>query len=189
MPRDLPLLTTASCFLRIAAASDVPAVLDYWTRNRDHLRQSRPIFEDNFFSDAYWRSRVEQSLAEFERDLSLRLFLFDRARPDRVIGTVNFTEVLRSGAQFCYLGYGIDAVEAGKGRMREALSEALEYAFVELDLHRVMANYMPRNERSGRLLRSLGFVVEGYARDYLRIDGKWEDHLLTSLTNQGWQGR
>jgi ribosomal-protein-alanine N-acetyltransferase len=38
--------------------------------------------------------------------------------------------------------------------------------------------------RSGRLLRALGFVVEGYARDYLQINGRWEDHILTSLTNQ-----
>lgn len=46
-----------------------------------------------------------------------------------------------------------------------------------------MANYVPTNERSGRLLRRLGFTVEGYARDYLFIDGAWRDHVLTSLTN------
>ena len=46
-----------------------------------------------------------------------------------------------------------------------------------------MANYMPINERSGRLLRSLGFQVEGYARDYLYVGGAWRDHVLTALTN------
>ena len=46
-----------------------------------------------------------------------------------------------------------------------------------------MANYIPHNERSGRLLRRLGFMVEGYARDYLFINGAWRDHILTALTN------
>lgn len=43
-----------------------------------------------------------------------------------------------------------------------------------------MANYMPTNEQSGRLLRKLGFSVEGYARDYLLLQGTWKDHPLTS---------
>ena len=46
-----------------------------------------------------------------------------------------------------------------------------------------MANYMPTNEASGKVLKRLGFTVEGYARDYLCLNGKWEDHILTSLTN------
>jgi ribosomal-protein-alanine N-acetyltransferase len=50
-----------------------------------------------------------------------------------------------------------------------------------------MATYQPANERSGKLLKNLGFVVEGYARDYLRINGQWRDHILTGLTNQNWR--
>jgi ribosomal-protein-alanine N-acetyltransferase len=67
--------------------------------------------------------------------------------------------------------------------MQEALTGAIAYVFDELRLHRIMANYMPINERSGRLLRRLGFVVEGYARDYLFIAGGWRDHVLTALVN------
>jgi ribosomal-protein-alanine N-acetyltransferase len=57
------------------------------------------------------------------------------------------------------------------------------FAFETLRLHRVMANYQPINERSGKLLRRLGFVTEGYARDYLFINGAWRDHVLTALTS------
>lgn len=52
-----------------------------------------------------------------------------------------------------------------------------------------MANYMPHNRRSGNVLKSLGFNIEGYARDYLYINGYWEDHILTSLTNKNWENR
>jgi ribosomal-protein-alanine N-acetyltransferase len=71
--------------------------------------------------------------------------------------------------------------------MTEALKPALRFMFMDMNLHRIGANYMPRNQRSGNLLRRLGFVVEGYARDYLLINGTWEDHILTSLTNPAWR--
>jgi len=51
----------------------------------------------------------------------------------------------------------------------------------------VMANFMPHNTRSNAVLRRLGFIVEGYARDYLFVNGTWRDHVLTSLTNQDWK--
>ena len=46
---------------------------------------------------------------------------------------------------------------------------------------------MPSNERSARLLHRLGFVIEGHAKKYLLINGQWEDHILTSLTNENWR--
>jgi len=67
--------------------------------------------------------------------------------------------------------------------MGEALRAAFGQVFGLLGLHRIMANYLPTNERSARLLRRLGFTVDGYARDYLYIDGAWRDHILTALTS------
>jgi ribosomal-protein-alanine N-acetyltransferase len=58
--------------------------------------------------------------------------------------------------------------------------------FEQQKLHRIMANYMPSNKRSARLLQKLGFVIEGHAKKYLLINGQWEDHVLTSLTNENW---
>lgn len=65
--------------------------------------------------------------------------------------------------------------------MKSIVMHAIDYAFNDLKLHRVMANHMPGNERSAGLLKSLGFEIEGYAKEYLLIDGKWEDHVLNSL--------
>ncbi len=59
----------------------------------------------------------------------------------------------------------------------------IRYAFEDLRLHRIMANYVPHNQRSAHLLRRLGFVQEGYAKEYLKIAGRWQDHVLTALTN------
>lgn len=67
--------------------------------------------------------------------------------------------------------------------MRECLDAAIRHVFVKLALHRVMANYQPENRRSARLLNGLGFEQEGVARAYLKINGVWTDHVLTSLIN------
>lgn len=56
-----------------------------------------------------------------------------------------------------------------------------------MGFHRIMANVMPGNRRSARVLKSLGFRIEGRAKAYLLIAGRWEDHVLTSLVNPGWR--
>ena len=53
--------------------------------------------------------------------------------------------------------------------------------FDDYGLHRVMANHMPHNDRSSRVLERCGFVREGFAKAYLKIAGRWEDHVLTAL--------
>ena len=117
----------------------------------------------------------------------MRLFLFPNDEPARIIGSAHYSVFNRGAAHHCYLGYALAENAQGKGYMFEALQSANAYVFSTLNLHRIMANYMPRNQRSGNLLKRLGFTVEGFARDYVMINGQWEDHLLTSLTNPGWR--
>jgi ribosomal-protein-alanine N-acetyltransferase len=67
--------------------------------------------------------------------------------------------------------------------MFEALYSSKDYIFNVLKLHRIIANYLPRNRRSGALLERLGFEIEGEAKELLKINGVWEDHVMTSLIN------
>jgi len=67
--------------------------------------------------------------------------------------------------------------------MFEILEGAIHYMFTDQAIHRVMANYIPGNERSEKLLSRLGFEREGLAKSYLQIDGRWRDHVLTSKVN------
>ena len=99
------------------------------------------------------------------------------------MGSVGLTQIVRGPAQRCSLGYGLDAEAEGQGYMTEALRAVIAHAFETLKLHRVEASYMPTNERSGRVLRRLGFTVEGFARDYVCLNGRWQDHILTALSN------
>jgi len=62
--------------------------------------------------------------------------------------------------------------------MAEALRTVIDYGFNHLGLHRLEAACLPNNVASQRLLIKCGFSQQGYARQYLRINGKWQDHLL-----------
>jgi len=172
--------------LRLAREEDAPAIIRYLVDNREHLEPWEPLRADAFYTEAHWREQARKNREEAEQGRSLRLFLFPRDAPGEVVGMVNLGEIVRGSFQACYLGYGLSAAYEGHGYMREALRAVIDHAFRELSLHRIMANYMPHNRRSTRTLRALGFVAEGYARDYLRIAGRWEDRVLTSLTNAQW---
>jgi len=75
----------------------------------------------------------------------------------------------------------------GKGLMYEALMPTIHFMQEQQQMHRIMANYMPNNHRSGNLLKKIGFKPEGYAKAYLQINGEWQDHILMSLITKNNQ--
>ncbi len=157
--------------------ADPGAVADYYRRNRQHLALSMPRRSDAFYTLAQWQGQVAAYRAGGPGLSELRLVL--RAGP-LVIGTVNFSQMVRGGFQACYLGYGLDAAWQGRGLMRQAVRLGRDFVIAELGLNRIMANHLPENTRSAHLLTRLGFEREGLARRYLEIDGVWRDHVLTS---------
>ncbi len=161
----------------------------YLEANRLHLEEHGPVWTADYLTPANWRKQLTINLSEFSDDQAVKLFMFQKNAPDTIIGTINFTSILRRAAQFCFLGYGLAQDHQGKGLMTEGLTSAIAYMFEEMNLHRISANYVPTNERSGSVLKKLGFQVEGYARDYLYLNGKWRDHILTSLLNDKWKSQ
>lgn len=181
----LPSVDAPRLCLELPAPHEAPAVVDYFQRNRAHLERWEPARPPGFYETSFWHERLAVSRREAREGRSLRLFLRPKDDPGRVVGSVNLSEVHRGCFLSAFLGYSLDRALEGQGFMHEALGAALPVGFAHLQLHRIAANYQPSNERSGRLLRRLGFVVEGYARDFLFIDGAWRDHVLTALVKPG----
>ena len=171
--------------LRLIGPEDTKpsALCDYYRRNRDHLAPWDPRRPDKFYDEHFWVERLEQFTKEQQEGHAVRWCLtFDIGAAD-VLGVINFTQIFMGPFRSCMLGYSIDSTHQGQGLMKEALTAAIDHLFREKQLHRVQANYVPVNERSARLLKALDFQVEGYARDYLFINGQWRDHILTAKRN------
>ncbi|GGY48551.1 alanine acetyltransferase [Bacterioplanes sanyensis] len=173
------MLSTARLQLEILSTAHVPAMVDYYLRNRQHLAPWEPLRDDEFWTSAFWQQRANASEAAFV-DKSAFHFVALEPGTDSVIACCNFTGLARGAFQACFLGYSIDQTLQGQGMMTEILATTVDYMLNREGLNRIMANYMPANKASGRVLEKLGFEKEGYARNYLNIAGRWEDHVLTS---------
>ena len=97
------------------------------------------------------------------------------------VGVFNFSNISLGAFRSAYLGYYAFAPHSGLGYMTEAFGEALDYAFRTLGLHRVEANVQPTNRRSIALVTRAGLVREGYSRRYLKIAGRWRDHVRFAM--------
>lgn len=152
-------------------------VVDYFKRNRYHFEPWGPAREPAWDTEEYHRDKIIHYGKQLEAGNNVWLFLFAKQNPDRIIGDVHLSNITRGIFQSCNLGYKLDEAVQGFGYMHEALQKVVTYAFDEMKLHRIEANIMPANKRSIKLVTSLGFEEEGLAKKYLKINGRWEDHL------------
>jgi len=118
---------------------------------------------------------------DFRENYGLVVFFIFRAEDQALLGALTISNVRRGVAQMASLGYWIGKRFARQGYMTAAVNTAIPFAFDHLRLHRLEAACLPSNVASIRLLERCGFSEEGLARRYLKINGRWEDHLLFAL--------
>ncbi len=172
--------------LRLARADDAVEVARFYRENNAFFALTQTPKSEDWCDESWWVRQAATLQDDFRNDRSCQLFSFSQT-DGSVIGAIGLSAFVRGVFQACYLGYLLAERAQGQGLMHESLKLTIAYAFDELNLHRVMANFAPTNVKSGRVLRRLGFRIEGYAERYLMINGVWTDHFLTSLTNDAWQ--
>jgi len=189
----IPRIDTERLTLRQAQPGMQSAMARFLSENfPGHLDRWSPPVVAEFFTESFWAERLAFAVDDYGTDRAARFVLQPHGAPldGPIIGTCNYTNIVRGAFHACHLGYQVSRDHEGRGLMAEALRACNGFVFETLRLHRIMANFRPENERSRRLLQRLGFVEEGFARAYLFIDGAWRDHVLTSLTHpdfhDGW---
>ena len=148
--------------------------------SRDFLAPWEPPWAYDSLSRGAYRRRLKTYKSEMRQGLTYSFLIFRRI-DDALLGGITLSNLRRGVAQSATLGYWIGAAHSRQGYMTEALAAVLEFAFSRLELHRVEAACLPANEASRRLLLKSGFREEGYAREYLRINGRWQDHQLYAM--------
>lgn len=172
--------------LRVLDESYSEKILDFFIRNSDFLNKWEPIKDEEFYTVEFQEQRLINDLKLMNEDRSLRLWMFkkDDTEFNNIIGSVALNEIVRGCFHSCFLGYRIDEQNANNGYMTEAVKRLKEYAFNDLKLHRIEANIMPHNIASLKVVEKNGFVNEGLSKKYLKINGRWEDHIHMVILNE-----
>lgn len=148
-------------------------------QSRDFLVPWEPSWHPDELARYSYRLRLRHQQKLMAEDAAYAFFIFTTT-PETLLGGVTLSNVRRGVAQCATLGYWIGAPHARKGYMTDAVNALRAHAFSELSLRRLEAACLPSNEASIRLLERTGFEREGFAKSYLKINGRWEDHILWS---------
>lgn len=163
--------------LRPPSLGDYAAWAELRSQSRAHLTPWEPAWTRDELIKSNYRRRLRTYARDVREDLGYAYFITD-ARTDALLGGITLSNVRRGAAQTATLGYWIGAPYKGQGRMQDAVQTLVPYAFRALVLHRIEAASMVKNDASLRVLEKSGFQREGLIRQYLKINGAWEDHVL-----------
>lgn len=158
----------ARTILRRVGRADRDELLAGARASRAHLRPWVYAPEDDHAFGLY--------LARMARDDARGLVVCER-EGGAIAGIFNLSHIVLGNFRSAYLGFYALASHAARGFMFEGIELVLAYAFREVGLHRVEANVQPTNERSIRLVERAGFTREGLSPRYLKIGGRWRDHV------------
>ncbi len=182
-----PTLRGEQVLLRPANMNDYPQWAQLREESRTFLARWEPIWPSDDLTRMSFRRRIRRYQQDIRAGSGYPFFIFS---PDgeTLLGGVTLGHVQRGVSQSAVLGYWMGERYAGKGIMTASVRAVASFAFDTLQLNRIEAACLPDNAPSMRLLKRVGFVREGYARRYLCIDGRWQDHVLFACVRDDPRG-
>ncbi len=162
--------------LRPLLRADVAALARLTRANRAFLAGSGPLRTEEYFTDAGQERAVLASLEAAENGTTFPMVIVDES--DVLVGTLNLNSIIRGAFQSTSIGYWVSQERNGEGIASAAVAAAKHVAFEELGLHRIQGETLVDNQASQRVLLKNGFTRYGVAPDYLKIAGRWQEHVL-----------
>lgn len=161
--------------LRLTTLQDAAEFAESYVRNRDHLRRWDPRRPAEFFTEAGQRQRISGLLESLERGQSLPMAIL---AGERIAGMINLGAISMGPFRSAGMGYWVDVEHAGRGIATAAVEAVCRIGDERLGLHRIQADTLLDNAGSQRVLAKCGFEQIGVAKDYMHIDGCWQDLIL-----------
>ncbi|MGP0092551.1 MAG: GNAT family N-acetyltransferase [Xanthobacteraceae bacterium] len=174
---SVPALAGEGVVLRPPQMTDYASWAGLREISRDFLTPWEPTWPADDLTRAAFRRRLKRYAEDQRTDQAYAFFLF-RREDEELIGGLTLANIRRGVAQAGSLGYWMGAPFVRRGYMTAAVQALIPFTFSTLRLHRLEAACIPTNAASIRLLEKTGFSREGYAHEYLCINGIWQDHLL-----------
>lgn len=152
-----------------------------WYANSDFLRYFDKI-------PVYPKSRQELSewIRESQSCNKSYSFAIRSIDKDDMVGYIELSNIQWWNG-VANLGIGIgETKHRGSGYGKEAMKLILDFAFEELNLHRIQLNVFSYNKGAISLYEKLGFSREGVYREFIHRDGQRWDMYLYGILRQEW---
>ncbi|WP_099467465.1 GNAT family N-acetyltransferase [Konateibacter massiliensis] len=175
---------TDRLILRILNTGYAQQVLDFYAKNMEIFEPYEPIRPEHFYTKAYQKALLSAEYSSMAKMQSVRFWVFKKEDPDKIIGTVSFSNIQSYIYSSCNIGYKFDKEYHHQGFALEALQKLIKIIFEECELHRINAYILPSNLASKALIERAGFSFEGIARKNIYIQNSWEDHEQYSLLHE-----
>ncbi len=172
-----PAIAGNGVMLRLPQSNDYAAWAALREQSRAFLTPWEPTWPADDLTRTAFRRRIRRYTEDQRNDLAYAFLVF-RTSDNALLGGLTLANIRRGVAQAGSIGYWVGAPFARQGYMTAALRALIPFGFGALRLHRLEAACIPNNGASIGLLEKTGFKREGYARQYLCINGIWQDHLL-----------
>jgi [ribosomal protein S5]-alanine N-acetyltransferase len=166
---------------RLVSLGDAGALARLLTVNRDYLAPWFPLQNDRYYTAGGQREVLARDLATHDKGGMLPLAILDA--DGAVCGRINLNSIIRGAFQGASVGYWVSESRTGRGLASAAVADVTAIGFRELGLHRLEAATLLHNTPSQRVLAHNGFRPFAVAESYLKIAGRWQDHILFQLLN------
>jgi len=163
--------------------ADFPQYQEWFSQDVDMMRLLNPhaVYMNTPEAEREW---LNQAITNAGKDNFL--FSVRTLDDDRLLGNFELFQV-NWVARMCTVGIAIaDPTLRGKGYGTDAMRIGLRFAFMELNLNRVMLEVYSYNLPAIRSYEKVGFVEEGRLRDKLRRDGEYHDIVQMSILRREW---
>jgi [ribosomal protein S5]-alanine N-acetyltransferase len=164
--------------IQVADAAELAGIVQ---ASREFMAPWDPVRPESYFTVDGQRALIERLLLTHDTGAGLPHVILGSG--GRVAGRITLSGIVRGPFQSCAVGYWVGVADGGRGLATAALAEIVGIAFGELGLHRVQAETLLDNVRSQRVLDRNGFARFGLAPSYLKIAGRWQDHIMYQRVN------
>ena len=168
-------------YLKILTPEYAEELVNYYIRNKEHLAPFEPKRSSSFFTLETQRENLAESYRAYLNGNTAEFGVFFK---DILIGKIKVSSIVYGAFRSGIVGYSIDKDYEGKGYGKRALRLLCDYAFSELELHRLEGSTLLNNIKSQRVLKGCGFKELGRNEQYLHIAGAWQDHITFYKINE-----
>jgi ribosomal-protein-alanine N-acetyltransferase len=172
---------TPRLILKVLKPDAADQVLNFYLRDRELFERFEPDRLPNFYTRQFQKQTLTYEYNMAVKGTLLRYYVYEKAHPDWIIGTVSIQHITRGYLSSCEIGYKFSEMVHHRGYATETLQLLTEQIFSDMRIHRIAAWVLPDNRASIKLLERIGFEYEGICRARLYMRGRWRDHAQYSL--------